>query len=717
MTFLNFMLLGGLAAASIPIIIHLINRNRIRVVRWGAMHLLEMTLEQSSRRIQLEQLILLLIRCLIPALLAFALARPVLTGMSSLLGTTKSSRLIVLDNSYSMDFGGAENGNFAQARQTSEQLIRSVANGSDVGILLMAGGVRPLLEGPTFDRARLTRELGDLSTGFGRAAVPEALEGAVALSTQMHHPFREIIVVSDFQRVSWSTDETAARQRILDVLEQSDFPPAVTLLHVGDEGHDNVCVESLDFSQIVLGIGQPMKVRASLKNFGDRAYSALRVFFRVDGKERSATQVSLEPGEQKQLLFTHTFQDPGSHVIEVFAEADALVADNAMQASIPVWDRVPVLLVNGAPSPQPLKGETDFLEIALQPFGESRSDLTDLITSKVITTDKLNAESLAGNRVAILANVPELREDQLDALQQFVRDGGGLLIFPGDRIKTDWYRSVFATDEGGLLPVAYGLIGGSVDSTEPVKILSSRYNHTALELFNDTRNGDLTTAAINAWYRIPVANDEPGLNVIATLENGDPFLVESTFGEGRVIQCSVPCDSDWSNLPIRPFFLPLMQRLTTYLASTVYPPRNIEVGKSIAAILPKEMVGQRATIIDPAGEQHAAPIIAREQRSYLEFTDTFRPGLYTVNPPNDAPAIHYVVSSPREESNLEQLTETEILSIADELGANVANSYEEYEQLDEERRFGQEIWRPVFWAVLALLFLELFLQQRFSDRR
>ena len=79
----------------------------------------------------------------------------------------------------------------------------------------------------------------------------------------------------------------------------------------------------------------------------------------------------------------------------------------------------------------------------------------------------------------------------------------------------------------------------------------------------------------------------PVPEVIREIErlDGDTFLAEKPFGEGRVISCAVPCDADWSNLPLRPFYLPLMQRLCVYLASTVFPSRNLDVGKPIVALL------------------------------------------------------------------------------------------------------------------------------------
>lgn len=716
MTFLNAILLSGLAAASIPLIIHLLNRNRFRVVKWGAMHLLETAFQMQRRRIQLEQILLLLLRCAIPAVLALCLARPVITGMESLMGAAKTSTVILLDNSYSMDYGGRAGGNYAQARQAAGKIIDELGRGSDVTVLLMAGGVTPLAGGPTFDLSRLSKELAALEGGYGRANLPAALEAASGVLANVQHAHQEVVVISDFQRVSWSDDEAPARARAVELLQKMPFKPRLTLLPVGAGGRDNVSVESLDFNRLVLGVGQPMQVRANLRNFGERAYPDLRVYFRVDGRERAASQISLGANERQQVLFTHAFDTAGSHVIEVFAEADSLEADNSFQASIPVWDQVPVLLVNGDPRAEPLQGETDFLEIALQPFGAARANLADLIVTRIGSANDLTQAVLSHTRVVVLANVRDLSANQLKDLAQFVKDGGGLLVFPGNRINVAWYQRDFAAPQG-LLPAPFAALAGSPDaSAAPAKIVASHFSHPALELFNDPRNGNLSDGEIKLWYRTVEKTNDASVAVMARLDNGDAFLIEKKFGEGRVIQCVTPCDADWNNLPLRPFYLPLMQRLVTYLASTVFPPRNVEVGKPLVAFFDPSLAGKRATLIDAAGRQHEIPLVAKEARSMAEFTGTQRPGLYKLMAPGADP-VHFVVNTSREESDLQTLTQTERAAVARAMNATLVNSFNEYKQLDRKRRFGQEIWRPLFWFLLLLLFGELFFQQWIARRR
>ncbi len=723
MTFLNAALLGGLAAAGIPILIHLFHRSRFKVVPWGAMHLLESVLRRNRRRIRLEQLILLLVRCSIPCFLALLMARPVVTGMRELLGDRKTSTVILLDNSYSMEAGGPVRSNFHAAKECAVQIIDHLVPGSEIHVVKMAGGVSGLLDEPSFDAERVKSELMAARAGFGSASVPEALRFAAASFSQKSFVNRDVVVLSDFQRVSWDEAEALERAKALDHLLRSKIPPALTLFQVGREVPDNLCVESLETSRMILGVGQKLQVRANLVNHGETDFTDVRVVFRADGVERSVSQISVGAGQRNQVLFSHAFDTAGSHVIEVFAEADPLQADNAMMMSIPVWSRVPVLLVSGDPNPEPLRGETDFLEIALRPYSSAKAELADLIATRAAEPREFGPALLADARVVVLANVPQLAEPQLRALEEFVRDGGGLLVFPGNRINSAWYNSALHAEGRGLLPMSVVSLAGTTlsDAGSYATVVSQNYEHPALELFNDPRNGNLSETQVWLWYRLrgdgsSAAGGPAAASVLARLDSGDPFLVEKPFGEGRVMQCCIPCDADWSNLPMRPFYLPLMQQLTTYLASKVFPPRNVEVGKPLVAFLPPSDVDKKAVLTDPDGKVHELKVGRKGPRGVVEFAKTQVPGLYTLDAPGSN-RIHFVVNTDRRESDLRRLSAAEIDRVAKAMGAKVVRSWNEYRRYDQERRFGQEIWMPLLALVVLLLFAELALEQMFARRK
>jgi hypothetical protein len=735
MTFLNFILLGGIAAASIPLIIHLLHRSRFRVVKWAAMQFLEVRQRTQRRRIRIEQWLLLLVRCLIPALLAFVMARPVLTGLRALLGAAKTSTVVLLDNSYSMDVGTQNHSSFTEARDTASQLVRHLGRGSEVAVVLMGGVPAPLLAEPTFNTDRAARELGRLQTGYGTANLPAALDLGLGLLGKMHEAQRELVVISDFQKISWAPAEDAERARYAGLLKKLPVTPGVTFMHIGREDRNNVSVQSLDFSRMLLGVGQKFQVRANLKNYGDAAYGDLRVYFRVDGTERAAAQVALGPNEAGQVLFTHTFETAGSHVIAVSADApDALKSDNTLLASVPVLEQLPVLLVNGRTSREPLDGETDFLEIALHPFQNAQGTLADLIATRVIEPPQLDERALKDVRVAVLANVARLEEHQVRALEAFVRAGGGLLIFPGSRVDTAWWNRTLAAEGRGLLPCPFAALeGGLEDTAAHSTILMQHFEHPALQLFNDPRNGDLSTANIRLWYTLSPAGgpglEKPGTSVsnawhnggaatnatlpfvLARLSSGATFLVEKSYGAGSVICCTIPCSAEWSNLPMRPFYLPLMQQLVTYLAAHFEPPRNVEIGRPLVAVLPAAFGGRQVELSAPDGQKHKLVVTAEGGRALVHFDDTRQPGLYILDTPDRTP-VHFVVNASRAESDLAQLPPDEIAAAAKPFDATLVNSWDEYRQHEQRRRYGRDVWRPFLWTLLGLIFFELWLAQR-----
>lgn len=718
MSFMNLALVGGAAAAAIPILVHLISKSQHREVKWGAMHLIELTLKSQQRRLRFEHWLLMLLRCAIPILLAFCMARPILKGTAALWSNAKTSLLVVLDNSYSLDFKGAGGTNFEKARDTAAELVQELQRGSDVNVVLMSDPKTPLYDTSVFNTEAVAEELQAMQAGFGQAQVSTALEHGAEQLLNMNHPHREVVLISDFQRISWPTEEgeAALRTRVGQQLQGLEMPPNLTLFHVGVEGRENVCVETVSTSHLLLGINQTVTVQASLRNYGERNHEALRVIFHADGKPVDEQQIPLGAGERRQVRFRHSFDTPGSHVIEVATDADSLKADNIFRASIPVWDKVPVLVINGAPDKEPLKGETDFLQIALQPYREGgEPDLVDLLESRIINVADFNAAAIGDTRVVVLANVSQLQRSQLNELQTFVKDGGGLMIFGGDQLDQRWYNEQLLPY--GLLPARLGEVADKRNDPEPfTRMVVQRFDHPALKIFSNPRNGDLASAEVRQWHRTMEDPDNELVRPLARLETGDAFLLEKIYGNGRVLFCATACDDAWSSLPLRPFFVPFSQRLCTYLASSVMPSRNLGVNEKAVAHFPADQAGQEVMVMDTENEQFMLPIELRGGRGVATFEETARPGLYTMQGPTGE-AIHFVVNTRRSESDLKQLTQEERRGVAAAMNADLVQDLGEYRDLDHTRRFGQEIWKPVFALVLFLLFFELWLERRMARQR
>ena len=340
--------------------------------------------------------------------------------------------------------------------------------------------------------------------------------------------------------------------------------------------------------------------------------------------------------------------------------------------------------------------------------------LADLVQTQTVQAKDVNEEKLKTARVVVLANVSKLEPAQLAALTAFVQDGGALLACAGNRMDLTWYREQMFAAGSGLLPAAFGTPRGQIDDAgKSAHVVAQHFDHPALEFFNEPASGDLSAAEIRKWHELAEIDLNAGSVILARLDNGDPFLVERRFGEGVVIQLATACDADWSDLPMRPFFVPLMQQLVTTMASGITPPRNITTGDAAVAVLPGDESSTTLSIVTPDGSRRTVQTVPQGKMQLARFDGTQRPGVYAMSMPSTE-TIHFVAETSREESNLSGLDESGLVSLAKNTASTLIKSPAEYLEQDRLRRHGQEIWKYVLAVFLALMFLELVLQQRFA---
>ncbi|MFM8725686.1 MAG: hypothetical protein ACKON9_11260, partial [Planctomycetaceae bacterium] len=271
--------------------------------------------------------------------------------------------------------------------------------------------------------------------------------------------------------------------------------------------------------------------------------------------------------------------------------------------------------------------------------------------------------------------MPKLTDPQTEWLTAWVKGGGSLLIAAGNRMDIEWHRTKLWNDGAGLLPAAWGELRGAGETAQTAaappaatgprtaRIVSQRSEHPALAFFNDPANGDLSTAEIRRWHVLTAAaasDSQPGTATAAVLDSGDPLLLERRLGDGVVLQLATAVDADWSDLPLRPFYVPLMQQLVATLAVQIQPPRNLSAGAAAVALFTPPAADSPApgaatpatppattdtpaatdhsqlpavTLADPLGTR--STLASRVQGRWLaaETTATQRPGIYLMTLP------------------------------------------------------------------------------------
>lgn len=688
MTFLNAAMLAGALAVAVPILIHLLWRHRPRTVAWGAMFLIEQVLRDTSRRLAFEQRALLALRCLIMLLLAFALARPVLTGCRPLAGSTPVELALVIDNSPSMNAAPPGGPTTLDAAITAaERILSTLPDGSRVQ-LVSAGQAADERLTPEAARNRLA----GLQTVALPFALPEALLKAHDALQQATHPQRQIVVLSDFQASSLSSE--------LDPPADAQGT-AVALLPVDSRPLRNLTVESVGVSPRRPEPGRTARIIARIRNYSALPVRGLPVTLRIDDEERQAQRVDVPPDSTASVTFLNSTSDPGPLRVEVVIEppqaADALAEDNQFRLGLDVSPPPRVLLVDGSEGGLPFgQNAADFLELAFagDPEKDASGDAAEEVVRRV-APHELSVTTLGDVSVVVLANVSSLGEGQTGQLRSFVEVGGALIVWAGEAADLPWYNN------WALLPAA---VADLQVRSEAVSPQGPPYAHPALAVWRD-EHAALSQVEVITHYTL---QPRDAAAVVLRLEDGTPLAVEHTVGRGSVTFIGIPATPGWSDLPLRPAFLPLVRQLTDHALARATLPRTLVAGQPLA-LLATPAEAQSFRLHTPAGVPAALSQTLVNGTSLLQSHLQTTPGFYEVTDAQGQRHAVFGINLDRRESDLTPLVTSRLQGTATALDADLLTSADDFARREHERRFGTGLVWPALLALGALLVLEPFL--------
>jgi len=732
MSFLNPIMLAGLAAVSVPIIIHLLNRRKFRKVTWAAMRFLQNAIEQNQRRMRIEDMILLALRCLLLALLALALARPaILSDASAVFGQSKITGVIILDNSMSMGMSDGTGTRFEKARRAAEQALDSMPAGSATAVLLASDVVQAVIPEPTFDlnlarkalrEAPLTDRATDIFPALGKAI--DTLKDRLALR-------KEIYLVTDGQATGWR--QLTEIQRTLE-RTKSDIKTHVILVNEHEER--NLGVSDLRLASGLSAVGQPLRFEAKVSNYGKEEVRSTRVGLSVNGETPSDefTIDALPAGATKSVTLFAKLRDEGFHSVAARIAEDRLPADDRRSLAVRAIREVKVLLVDGEPGSEARDSEVFFLKNALVPVpADAAADY--FIKTVSVTPSELSQARLDDFDAVVLANVPDFSDALVTALEGYVRRGGGLMVFPGARVNTAFYNEQLF-QKLKMLPAEFGAIRGEADKDDAFVTLQEKgYEHPIVEIWNDPGSGKLGSARFFRWFELKPAAEEkeqrgkgagensplpPGssapLRIVLNYADGTPAVMERPWGLGRVIQFSSTADTAWNDLPVRLAWVPLLHRTLGSIVQRQDEGLNIRVGDKFVRRVPAENLDKDATFFPPR------QTTVRELRRVelvngwptVQFEHTELAGVYDAKVGEAGAVLKFAAQSDASESSLDELSPAQLATLK-----NVANVVPWTPNLSlrgmmERGRTGMEFWVPILLACLAIAAVETFLGQWFS---
>ena len=639
--------LVGLLAASLPIVIHLLNRRRLQRIQFPAVRFILLSQKRISRSYRLRHWLLLALRTLAVVFLVLLLANPIFqTGAGLFAGGGPVSLVVLLDNSLSMTWSGDGNG-FKQAKEAARLLISALNDGDRAALLPTNVAGKEVIRLKS-QKDVLSRELDAVEIADGTANLTATLEKAYELLNEPAGQ-KEIRLITDMGLTGWDRFSIAALKRV-------DPSIPVKLIRVGSKEQPlNASIKEIRLGSQGVGVNIPLQIEATLGNFGAQEVKDVLVQLSIDGQNKEQKLATVPPKGQVTVSFQTRVSQAGAHTGQVSLKKDGLAGNPVADFTLDAQDKLRVLVVDGDPQTALVQSESFFLSRALNPSGERDSSL---FLPAVIVPDALNAAALDSYQVVILCNVAALPDGFVANLQNFVRQGGGLLIFSGDKIQPDSYNQKLAQVAPAELREKKT---GPEASGEKIDKLDAA--HPALQIFSDPILLESLKSSRVWGYTRASARGRP----LISLANGDPLLLEQKVGAGKAILIATTADRDWTDLPLKTAYLPLLQSLTHYLAGgkrgQLDPGIAVDTAKEIA--LPPGLVGKSLRVAKPNKLDVEVPIAGEKDRAVATITDNDRAGIYRLSLPagaskeSGAPQM-YAVNRPFLESRLEEISEAEL---------------------------------------------------------
>jgi len=755
--FINPWMLAGLAGISLPILAHLLSKRKYDVVNWGAMQFLELS-QNARRKLRLEQLLLLLMRIGLIALLAFAMARPWAEGSwTKAISTQSRDVVIVIDGSYSMGWEGRAVTPHKAAVQAAHHLLNDLKSGDSVAVIDAREQARLVIEPPTRDFAHVRNKLNELPPPSGTANLAEAMRKGVQILSRTSNLAREIVVITDGQAKGWRAEDKGLWAQYDDLLDHPSVRPRTWVMNVGEAkaaDRVNFSVETLQLNREMTAVGYPIRIKTKIRGFGGKQPTVRKVYLEVDGQrlDGKTIQKTVKPGGEESVEFEYQFKAAGSHRVSVSLDRDNLPGDNRADAAITVTEALPVLLVDGDPHPRNLiQSETVFAHSALTP----ENNPAPWVKADVVPWTNLDPKlkDLKSYEAVYLCNVPRLSDGQIAALREYVANGGGLFITLGNKIDSPHYNDKLLAKGGGLLPAELVKLEENKDeSKQTVQVVSKSLEVPWIQRFRAEHDGGFCDVRFShRWSTKPAValvpkrqlgnerrkqpaepkaagkeNAKPqakpvkfsGVTTLAKLNTGDPLLTTRKVGRGRVVLMTSAIDGDWSTFPAKDDYTPFLHEVAFFLASSKAS-RNVDAGVPLILEVTEKTNIDNYVFFGP-GEttfDYATGGIVNGKR-IVRLDDTSLAGVYvfrrkTAGGKQDTrtPPEYFVVNFDRSESDLTPLNEEQLKALTKSPAAAGDEAEPRMTFVKDRDELMAAMYkdnsRSEFWWILLLVFLAI----------
>jgi len=690
MTFLNPLVLFGLIAASIPIIIHLLNLRKLKVIEFSSLQFLKEMQKNKMRKIRIKQILLLILRTLAIIFLVLSFSRPTIRNinLAGLGSEVKNTIILVIDDTPSMSVEDKQGSYISQAKKLAEKILESSEEGDEIYLIrfsdlnILKENFEPVSKNIA-QREIENVEVKDISKTF-----VEVFLSVSKILDQTKNLSKEVYILTDFQKTNLPEDLSN-----LPKLDKSfDANTRIYVFKIGEKEAFNISIDSLQVLTKIFEMNKPVTITASLTNHSSENGVNVSSNLYFNDKKVAQKGIDIKSNSSGNFSFTGQIKEYGFNSGRLEIEDDDFLKDNFRYFNFFVPEKIKVLMVSENPN------DLFFVNLVLSQTVDDNSEPVFSITQT--STQFFNSYKPENYDILIISSPEKIFN--LNPLKNFIQNGGRVVILPG--INSSVISFSKAIESLGLNTIN-GVTGSKDTKSSFTRFREIDFNHPIFSgIFSEKVQKKIESPKIFQSF-----NYKPTLNgkEIISLENNYSFLAEEKIGNGVVLLFTSAIDLSWSELPLKPIFVPMINRIALY-ANSNNSNLDFLAGEEIQFKPFKRITGQ-LKIQTPDRKE----IVYSSENFVTDFVNLGKfetAGNYKVFEDDKLIGIISINIDARE-SNLSKLEEKQLEKFAEvsfpASRLKILSSEKNPAEVISQERYGTELWKLFLILSIICLVLEM----------
>ena len=678
MVFLNPSILLGLLAASIPILIHILNFRKLKKVEFSTLAFLKELQKSKIKKIKIKQWLLLLLRTLIIIFLVLAFARPTLEGtyFGGTSSTAKSSVAFVIDNSFSMSLIKDKGSLFNKSKTEAKKIISQMQNGDEFYFITSCDSVSHFT-----NKNSAINYISQLDISLLTESLSMKIGTATNVLTEAQNINKELYLFSDFQKTTF-VDSVKTNFSATNNIKLYSFD-------VGENNISNLSVTNLRIVNSIVEINKPITFSTVINNFSQTDVSDIVVSLVLNGKTRARQNVSLKKFSQKEIKFNTSLNSTGTIEAEVHLEEDNIIQDNIAYSIFYIPEKIKILLLYDNIA------DTKYLSAVFN---------SSMLTNKFEVT-KLNADKNINVNYSLYDVIFLISTDAslINTIKGTVNSGDKLVIIPPSNIGINDLRLLTNKLK---YPSAINIIKTEKSQNDYAEFDYINLDHPIFQnLFDAKKSSGIESPQIFKLINLNIASN---VLPIIKLNNKTTFLGEYKLGKGKIIFFNTSFNLNWSNFPIKGIFAPLITKIVFYLATNNMVFNNYIVGEPIPIDVTNVSFPQLEVKL-PNGNDNIS--LVNFNGKIYNYTETSQTGNYKFYSNNKLVSFAGVNVNPKESDLTKLDNEIKNKFFEKYFGNNFLNIdiTKNYIKKIKQARYGTELWKPFLIIAFLLALIEMFI--------